>query len=385
MRIVQYITVVIFFILYSFTSNGQNKTIDSLNQVIQSQKEDTNKVNTLNHLSLALTHNGYYNEAMERIDRAIQLSRKLNFKKGEGIAYGNKSLISFNEGDYPGALNNSQIAIKIFHDYGLKLQEAGEIVSAGNICRQQYNTEKSYQYYAEALKIYEELGNKQGIARTYADVGDLQRLQENFSEALKNFLAALKIQEEIGNKTGIAYVSVDIAYTYWDIGSYPETLKYHRAALTLSTETKNEPLAAMCNKNIGDCYLKLSNYPEALSQCTKALKSLMKWGDQSWIAAAYTSIGTIYEAMGAGESQAGNKEKAYENFKDALKFYFLGLNINEKTKFNLDESHYNLGNIYTRLNRLEQAKNSFEKSLELAKQANFKREIKNIYLGLSKN
>ncbi len=384
MRIAQYITFLIFSLLCSFTSNAQNKLIDSLKRALQTQKEDTNRVNTLNQLSLALRNDGYYKEAKERIETTIQLSRKLNFKKGEGVAYGHKSSISFNEGDYPVALNNSQIAIKLFHDSGLKLQEAGELVWAGNICRQQYNTEKSYQFYAEALKIYQKIGNKQGVARTYADVGDLQRLQENFSEALRSFLAALKIQEEIGNKLGIAYVSGDIAYTYWDIGSYPEALKYHQAALALSTEIKNEFLAATCKKNMGDCYLKLSNYPEALNQCTTALKSLMKAGDQSWVSAAYTSIGTIYEAMGAGELQAGNKEQANKNFEEALKYYLLGLNINQKTKFNLDESHYNLGNIYTRLNRLEQARNSFEKSLEMSKQTNFKRVIKSIYLGLSK-
>jgi len=335
-------------------------------------------------LSLALINNGHKIEAFEEINKAIQVSRKINFRKGEAVAYNNKSSIFFYEGDYPAALINSEIAIKIFHEAGLKSEEAGAIVSAGNICRQQYYLEKSARFYADALKIYEEINNKKGIARVYTDIGDLQRLQDNFSEALKNFLAALKIHEEIGNKGGISDVSTNIAYTYFDIGNYSEALKYHQAAFNIDTEAKNEILAAMSNKNMCDCYLKLSNYTEALNQCTRALKSLIKWGDQSWIASAYTSIGTIYEAMGVVDLQSGNKEQSAKNFDEALKYYLLGLKLNEKTKFNLDESHYNLGNIYTRLNWLKEARNSFEKSLEIAKKVKFKREIKSIYLGLSK-
>jgi signal transduction histidine kinase len=115
-----------------------------------------------------------------------------------------------------------------------------------------------------------------------------------------------------------------------------------------------------------------------------ALKTLMKFGDQSWIASDYTSIGTIHEAMGTVALRSKKREIASIEFEEALKYYLMGLQINEKTKFNIDESHYNLGNVYTKLNRLQEARNSFETSLQIAKETHYKREIKNIYLGLSK-
>ena len=384
MRITKYIATALLFVLFSFTSNGQNKTIDSLKRVLQTQKEDTATVNTLNQLGVALRNNGHYNEAMAEIDKALQLAKKIKFRKGEGIAYDNKSSVYYNEGNYPAALKALEIAIKIFHESGLKLEEAGSIISAAGICRQQYDIEKSYQYYAGALKVYKEIGHKRGIGNVYAGIGDLQRLTDNFSEAIRSFLDALKTFEEIGSKAGIAEVSMDIGYTYFDIGDYPEALKYHQAAFDIFTQRKDEIPAAMCNRNLGDCYLKLSNYTEALNRCMAALESLTKWGDQSWVAVTYTSIGTIYEAMGAAELESGNKDAASKKLAEALRYYLLGLKLNEITKFNLDESHYNLGNIYTRLNRLEEARNSFEKSLAIAKQVNFKREVKNIYLGLSR-
>jgi hypothetical protein len=50
MRFAKYIMPAFLFLVYSFVSNGQSKTIDSLKKILQTQKEDTNKVNTLNEL-----------------------------------------------------------------------------------------------------------------------------------------------------------------------------------------------------------------------------------------------------------------------------------------------------------------------------------------------
>jgi len=384
MRIIKHTALAFLFVLSLFISNGQNKTIDSLKQVLQTQQGDTNKVNTLNQLSLALANNANLDEAMERTDESILLTKKLNFKKGEGIAYSNKSKIKFKEGDYPAALDNSRNALKIFHESGSKFEEAEEFIWSGGVYQMQYNYERASQYFAEALKISQELKNDQGIGKSYTYIGSLQRWQENFSEALKNFFAALKIQEEAGSKTGIASVKMEIAYTYSDIGDYSQALKYHQAVFEVYAQMKDEFGAAICNKNIGDCYLRLSNYTEALNRCTIALKVLLKWGDQSWLASDYTSIGTIHEAIGVDELRAGSKEEANKEFAEALKYCLWGLEINEKTKFNVDESQFNLGNIYTRLNRHREARKSFETSLRIAKEIHFKREIKNIYLGLSK-
>jgi len=384
MRGTQYIIIVSFLIFQSFVSNGQNRTIDSLKQILQTQKEDTDRVNTLNLLSIALSDNGDQNEAMKITDDVILISKKVNFKKGEAIAYSNKSVISFKEGDYLASLINSQSAIKIFHDAGLKFEEAEELDWAGGTYQQQYNYEEASRYFGEALKLYKELKNNGGIARTYTYMGDLYRIQENFSEALKNFFAALKILEAGGSTKRLGYAKIEIAYTYFDIGDYPESLKYHQAALEIYAQIKDEFRTAICNKNIGDCYLKLSNYPEALNRCMFALKTLMKFGDQSWVASVYTSIGTIHEAMGTEALRSKKMEIANVEFEEALKYYLTGLQINERTKFNIDESHYNLGNVYTKLNRLQEARSSFKTSLQIAKETHYKREIKNIYLGLSK-
>ena len=78
----RYVTFVIFVLLYSFVSNGQSNTIDSLTKVLQTEKEDTNTVNTLNRLSAELRKQGSLDDAMREANKAILLAKKINYKGG---------------------------------------------------------------------------------------------------------------------------------------------------------------------------------------------------------------------------------------------------------------------------------------------------------------
>jgi len=64
-----------------------SKTIDSLKKVLQSEKDDTNKVNMLNELSYIFLANQKSDSALLIASQSLPLSRKLGFKEGEGTAY----------------------------------------------------------------------------------------------------------------------------------------------------------------------------------------------------------------------------------------------------------------------------------------------------------
>src|SRR5207249_10195811 len=93
--------IILFFIIgvYSSIAFTQNNTIDSLQKVLRTQKEDSNKVNTLNELSNTLLIDNNYKNAMQFANEALLLSRKINFNKGEGIAYNNIGHIYHEQGN----------------------------------------------------------------------------------------------------------------------------------------------------------------------------------------------------------------------------------------------------------------------------------------------
>src|SRR3989442_14926637 len=108
-------------ILYSSTTYAQNNIIDSLKKVLQMEKEDSNKVNTLNELSKKLWYPKFdYKNALQNAEEALSLAEKINFKKGEGNAYVCIGSAYEGKDNSLEALKNYFAAKKIFEETGDK-------------------------------------------------------------------------------------------------------------------------------------------------------------------------------------------------------------------------------------------------------------------------
>ena len=94
--------------------------IDSLKKVLQTEKEDTNKVNTLNELSLNLIYANAYSEVIPVADEAIALSQKNKFINGEATALSNKGNAYEGQQNTPLAREYYQKAIQLFSKTGNK-------------------------------------------------------------------------------------------------------------------------------------------------------------------------------------------------------------------------------------------------------------------------
>ena len=69
------------------SAKSQNNIIDSLQTSLKSLKEDSNKVNVLNTLSLQMEATANYEEAIAYANKALQLSQKIAHKPGTALAY----------------------------------------------------------------------------------------------------------------------------------------------------------------------------------------------------------------------------------------------------------------------------------------------------------
>ena len=67
-------------------------------------------------------------------------------------------------------MTNCQLRLNIFHEAGLKQQEADANLVAGDICCGLYEYEKAMRYYAEAIKLYKEVGFNEGLGLTYFSI-----------------------------------------------------------------------------------------------------------------------------------------------------------------------------------------------------------------------
>src|SRR5688572_8240955 len=79
--------VVILLVFCNLFSAAQNTNIDSLHKLLKVQKQDTNRIRTLNELGWEFLNRSEYSQAMNYLTSALTLSQKLNYKRGAALAH----------------------------------------------------------------------------------------------------------------------------------------------------------------------------------------------------------------------------------------------------------------------------------------------------------
>ena len=338
------------FILYSFTGYTQNKTIDSLQKVLATEKEDTNKVNTLLSLSDEFDTIRDYKNIMLYAKGALSLSEKIDFERGTADAYTLISIVQGNQTDFTDALESRFKALVIYQKIMNKTGIAKCYNFIGAVNRVQGNYPEALRYYYNALKLYEELGDKLGIARTLDHQSSINELQNNDSEALADEFAALKACQEIGYQGRLLY------------GIYNGIVRMEVNQGKLNEGVRMDSLF---------------------------LKGAEKSGDKFELGWSYFEFGHIYQKLG-DQYKTNDKIAANKNYLEAKGNYLTALKLMQECVYeNLINTSFgfiynDLGEISIRLNNLVDAKDYLQKNMECAKESGDKENFMVVYSTLSK-
>lgn len=308
-------------------SAAQNNTIDSLQSILKTAGQDTNRVNILNALSYELLYSNT-DTTIYYATQAKNLAGKLNYSRGIASAY-------------------------------LRLGQAYN--SLGSYDQSQLFLSKALEFSTDKLTT----------AKIYVNIGINHYEMSNNPEALKNYFIGLKAFEEAGDKKAIGSVYNNIALIYTEMGNYDEALKNHLAAKKIREANGDKRGIAGSHLNIGILYFSQGNYAEALKNYFAAQKMYEALGDKNEVALTYNHIGVVYQKQ--------------QKYADALKNYFYALKIQEEVgdKEGIAVSCYNIGTAHLEHGKAREAGEWLMKSLQLAKDIGIKTTIQDAYLSLS--
>ena len=136
--------ILVYCLLFAVYCYGQNTQLDSLLSVLKTTKEDSTKVYIYNDLFLEYEFKDEA-KAQEFLEKALVLSKKIDFKKGLARAYLYSGYFAEDKGNYPEALKN----------------------------------------YQASLKTAEAINDKNGIGNAYNNIGIVYKSQGNFADAVK--------------------------------------------------------------------------------------------------------------------------------------------------------------------------------------------------------
>jgi tetratricopeptide (TPR) repeat protein len=353
----------IFFLLFllvvSLFNFAQTSTIDSLTKALSSLPKPSNKLSDSTYIKtiqqLAWEYS-YINPdtAITLAQQGLQLSQKINWKKGKAICFRTLGWSNVVKGNYPQALEYYNTGLKISEELSDKSWQAKFLGNIGNVYNNQSDYPKALAYYFKALKIDEELGDKRGMAADLGNIGNVYYNQSDYPKALAYYFKALKLDEELGDKRGMAADLGNIGLVYADQSDYPKALAYYFKALKIAEELGDKSTMAINLSNIGIVYQVQLDLPKALEYYFKALKIDEELGNKNGIATDLGNIGIVYYDQ--------------SNYPKALKYYFKALQIAEELgdKRSIAINIGNIGNLYRETGKFKESEKYLNQALALS-------------------
>jgi tetratricopeptide (TPR) repeat protein len=282
----------------SFSSaQGQKRKIDSMERLLATQKEDTNRVLTLNQLAYSL-YVVNPDTTIKLAEDAMTLALKLNFTKGIANSYNTEGVAYRVKGNYPKALDCDQQALKLAEELSDKLFQAKILGNMGLIHLDQSDFPNALDYFLKALRIGEELNNKDVQSKILGNMGIVYNEEKKLDTALSYYKRALKLAEELGNKHYQANNLGNIGIVYYDKGDYDMALLYDEKVLKMDIEAGNKQGQGIEYADIAAVYAKLENYPKALENYQKSVDIDEEIGNKGGEGANYGDMGFVYTLQG---------------------------------------------------------------------------------------
>ena len=290
------ILIILFCTAYCSSFGAIQQEIDSIKQLIKTQKTDSILVNS--YLSLSSKYLQENNDSsLLYAKKALALADISNNLKGKTIALSRIGLIHYNLGDLQNALKH----------YNTSLITARSI---------------KYSSY---------------IAQNYKLIGALYGYEKDFDNALSYNYKALTIFRIKKDTINIARTYGNIAVYQRKLAKYDSSLYYLNLASQINIQIENFRSLCFDYNNIGSIHLYTNRLKEAEEYYLKSLKLREKNGLTQDLLQSYNSLGSLH-----------NKKKEYEK---AIAYFNRCISIANEIKIirHLPLFYKNLTSTYTKL------------------------------------
>jgi len=333
----------ILFLLYFLPGYCESSIIDSLEQTLNNNMPDTQRVFCLNELCWEYKVIGGYNKGLFYGKQAESISRKKNLEKLLSTTCTYMGICFYKMGDYSNALK--------YHKEGLELKEKlklseGIAISLGHLATLYSDISdytKAIDYHLKSLNIWEKSDNKGGLSITLYNTGTVYEKLGDYTNALSFYTRSLKIREELGNKKGTCYPFIGIANVYFSQKKYDLALEFLLKAINIAEEFKENRILAYTLTDIGSVYDIKGNIEKAITSKKESMNLFNLQDDKQGMAKTNLSLSESYYKL--------------NDFQSALQYALSGLKLAKELTLLADQARASnqLYIIYKKLNKIKDA------------------------------
>jgi len=248
------------FLVTLFLSAQQNKN-DSLHQLLFVAKEDTSKVKLLNQLSRNFIESKPDSNLFYGL-QALELSRKINYNKGEIDALLNTCAGFTFSGNYSKALENA----------------------------------------LDALKESEAIHNDPQIAQSFVAIGNVYSVKEDHRMGIPYELKAKEVYEKIHDSLNVGTTLLNTGVAYNELNQLDSARIYFNESLGIALRFKNDDLMSSVYLSLGIVNLKMRQYDVGMSYCRLSLPYYKKTNNHLFLSSIYYFMSNIFDSTARRDS-----------------------------------------------------------------------------------
>ncbi|HPR31631.1 MAG TPA: histidine kinase dimerization/phosphoacceptor domain -containing protein [Prolixibacteraceae bacterium] len=234
------------------------------------------------------------------------------------------------------------------------------------------NPVEGIRYGNQALELSVKLGMREYEAIAWEYIGTKNRVLGNNLLAVQAQINASGIYRDLGMNDKEAIIYSLLGTNFVNDNDYDSGVNYLKKALDFFCEQKDSARIAVTLSNIGEAFRKNQEPDSAESYFLKAYALAQTFTDQEHSALISGNLGMLHFAR-------GNYPLARKELQKAIDFYLLKENVHMVTVFNSE-----LAGVMIAENQEREGEKLLLESLEMAKEAHMKEQIRDICLKLSK-
>lgn len=180
--------------------------------------------------------------------------------------------------------------------------------------------------------------------------------QSQFGKAIENLKKALELMDEKKHALTYAGQLLNIGNAYSNLGNVQKAAEYHLMALKKFEKLGNERGQSFCYQSLGNSYLKLKQYQQSLYYFNRSRELKEKLKDARGLISTWNALGNVYYET--------------KNYEASLENYSMALSQARSLKLHLEEvrSMFDIGVLYSKMNRLAEVRSTLNQALPLARQ-----------------
>jgi tetratricopeptide (TPR) repeat protein len=307
-----------FLYLFSYTFTFAQKTkLDSLQEVLTKQPEDSTQFETLMTIVLEKHQQGDYIGAINICKQALEFAKKIKYPKGEGDAAHRLGSLYVDRGKHDEALTFLLQAVEIRQKIDDKKGKARSLNNIGAVYQDLAQHDKALVYMKQAIQELEMIGDLYGIALISGNIGLLHSTKQQYDTAIVYITKSLALRKSLKDKQGEAYALNYLGSVYSNKKQLTTALTYYLEALAIEEEIKEYYLLVFSYYNIGELYFKLGKFDLAKNNFNKSESIAKQIGATKELVKVYLAYSKL-DSVSRDFQGAYEWHKLHKQFADSI-------------------------------------------------------------------